>query len=310
MAQFNKSFSLENSRRSIGNERNNKRASLVKSNNNYKNVIVHFAKFISVCAIIWSVRKSPETNNSDVNETSIGNIISEHGLNIPHGRIIAEQEPNNNDTWKHDFVLTLKDEENEEDKELHSEDKNDPEYMEKLNRLCGSTSETWKQTVREMEEEFYIVTKDMDESWKNDMWNKEWAKYLRKVHAYITLDLNESSLSLNDKEHIVNIWLTWARKDFEFFLQYVTETWEDYDEELLQINRSGSNRSSNRSGSNRSSNRSGSYSSSNRSGSYSSNRSGSYSSNRSGSYSSSGDWENNLIKYFVLGFFKNCILKI
>ncbi|SPJ10415.1 Plasmodium exported protein (hyp11), unknown function [Plasmodium sp. DRC-Itaito] len=183
-------------------------------------------KILVVSLLIWKLSNSSDTKQLDIYSSIQKNILSYDMLIIRNERILAEQHDEN--AWRNDFTVFLNLKNIPEEQQLGEQQ--EPEYINELNDLCKRASGYWKNTISDMEEEYKELTKHMDQNWTKDMWNREWVKYLRRVYGHILSDINDPSLTLVDKEYIVNIWLTWTKKDFRFFLEYTKETWEDQEE--------------------------------------------------------------------------------
>ncbi|SOV20085.1 Plasmodium exported protein (hyp11), unknown function [Plasmodium sp. gorilla clade G2] len=183
-------------------------------------------KILVVSLLIWKLSNSNNTRQLSSFSAIEKNVLSYDMLIIRNERILAEQ--HDEDAWRNDFTVVLNVQNIPEEKQLGEQQ--EPEYINELNELCKKASEYWKNIINDMEEEYKELTKYLDENWSKDMWNREWVKYLRRVYGHILADINDPSLTLVDKEHIVNIWLTWTKKDFRFFLEYTKETWEDQEE--------------------------------------------------------------------------------
>ncbi|SOV84055.1 Plasmodium exported protein (hyp11), unknown function [Plasmodium sp.] len=183
-------------------------------------------KILVVSLSIWKLSNSDDIRQLDSFSATQKNILSHDMLIIRNQRILAEQHDEN--AWRNEFTVVLNVKNIPEDQQLGEQQ--EPEYINELNDLCKKATEYWKNIIKNMEEEYNEFTKYMDENWAKDIWSREWVKYLRRVYGHISADINDPSLTLVDKEYIVNIWLTWTKKDFQFFLEYTKETWEDHEE--------------------------------------------------------------------------------
>ncbi|SBT32436.1 Plasmodium exported protein, unknown function [Plasmodium ovale wallikeri] len=79
--------------------------------------------------------------------------------------------------------------------------------------------------IEEMESTYVEKTKNMDNKWTQNMWDKTWAKYLENVHMFISSKLNNESFSLRDKQKIIDTSLQWTKADFNIFLRHVNDRW-------------------------------------------------------------------------------------
>ncbi|EWC76610.1 hypothetical protein C923_02719 [Plasmodium falciparum UGT5.1] len=183
-------------------------------------------KILVVSLLIWKLSYSNDTRQLDSFSSIQKNFLSYDMLIIRNERILSEQHDEND--WRNEFSVVINLKNIPEEQQLGEQQ--EPEYIYELNDLCKRASEYWKNAISDMEEEYKELTKYMDQNWTKDMWNREWVKYLRRVYWHILSDINDPSLTLVDKEYIVNIWITWTRKDFRFFLEYTKESWEDQDE--------------------------------------------------------------------------------
>ncbi|SBT31931.1 Plasmodium exported protein, unknown function [Plasmodium ovale wallikeri] len=145
---------------------------------------------------------------------------------LRYERLLAQKDEK---IWKQRFIVTVgqgltttnsgQDEKGTSQKAISRRD------IEQLRILCRNTSKVWKDMIEEMESTYVEKTKNMDNKWTQNMWDKTWAKYLENVHMFISSKLNNESFSLRDKQKIIDTSLQWTKADFNIFLRHVNDRW-------------------------------------------------------------------------------------
>ncbi|GAB64552.1 hypothetical protein PCYB_021210 [Plasmodium cynomolgi strain B] len=101
---------------------------------------------------------------------------------------------------------------------------NDAEFLELFNRV----NTLWNETVENMVNEYitYTDSNHMEISWRDEMWNQRWYKYLESIHSDLNKFINDETLTYETREHIAEDLLYWANDDFKWFLNIVKEEWD------------------------------------------------------------------------------------
>ncbi|SBT00087.1 Plasmodium exported protein, unknown function [Plasmodium malariae] len=158
----------------------------------------------------------------------ISGITCQDRYRIRYKRIIAGKKE---EIWRKTFSIQLepassdKKNENCRKKKPLGQEKKNTQSVDKLAFLCRKITKAWKTTIVEMENTYKEKTKKMDKAWKQDMWTRKWSKYLENTHKLISSKLNSPDLSIRDKEKIAEIWIFWAKTDFNVFLNHVISEW-------------------------------------------------------------------------------------
>ncbi|CAA9986277.1 Plasmodium exported protein, unknown function [Plasmodium knowlesi strain H] len=97
-----------------------------------------------------------------------------------------------------------------------------------FDELFHKVNNNWNQTVENMVHQYVAYTDgyNMEVTWRDEMWNEGWYKYLESIHADLNKFLNDESLSLEARECVAEDLLYWANDDFNSFLNIVKEEWD------------------------------------------------------------------------------------
>ncbi|CAA9990619.1 conserved Plasmodium protein, unknown function [Plasmodium knowlesi strain H] len=172
---------------------------------------------IFVLFLVWKYNYSFAANSSMKSQMSAQNmpqVLAQQRF----GRIMAETHVNQ--PYKEDFSIGTKAEQNS----LYNTKSDDTNvYSDELKALFTKVSSIWKESIEDMEEEYYEKTQQVEKSWRENIWNNKWAKYLEHVHNTIQKKLNDLSNTPHDTEVDIAFMLSYVYKVFEMFIEEVIE---------------------------------------------------------------------------------------
>lgn len=134
-------------------------------------------------------------------------------------RVIAELEEH---PYKRDFVVGVKTKRN---KSAYYDQPNEETtgQSEELKELFSKVSNEWKEFVSDMEQEYNSKTDQMEDIWRDGIWNNKWSPYLQHVHSTINNKLHDTTNSPHITENKIGIILSYVYDVFQHFVDLVNE---------------------------------------------------------------------------------------
>ncbi|KJP90135.1 hypothetical protein AK88_00304 [Plasmodium fragile] len=173
---------------------------------------------IFVLLLVWKYNYSfgaTTPMNSQMDTPNMSQDLPQHGF----ARIMTETHVDQ--PYKEDFAIGTK----TKKKSLYNTVSNDTiEYSDELRGLCTKISSIWKESVEDMENEYNEKTQQVEKSWRENIWNNKWAKYLEHVHNTIQAKLNDLSNTPHDTEVDIAFMLSYV---YNVFLMFIEEVIED-----------------------------------------------------------------------------------
>ncbi|ANQ09488.1 Uncharacterized protein PCOAH_00037400 [Plasmodium coatneyi] len=173
---------------------------------------------IFVLLLVWKYNYSFDANTPMKSQMGTQNMSQDLLPKQRFERIMAETLVDQ--TYKEDFALGSKIKKNS----LYNTKVDDTSaYSDELKALCTKISTIWKESVEDMEKEYNEKTQQVEKSWRENIWNNKWAKYLEHVHNTIQKKLNDLGNTPHDTEVNIAFMLSYVVKVFEMFIEEVIE---------------------------------------------------------------------------------------
>ncbi|ANQ10146.1 Uncharacterized protein PCOAH_00047580 [Plasmodium coatneyi] len=97
---------------------------------------------------------------------------------------------------------------------------------ENLDELIGICEKEFEDILIDITDRFVEFTDDMNHCWCDEMWKTVWCKYVDSVYSSVIKNLNDPTLSLNEKKDIFKFLMEWCQEDFKYFLKFIKEEWD------------------------------------------------------------------------------------
>ncbi|SBT57854.1 conserved Plasmodium protein, unknown function [Plasmodium ovale wallikeri] len=168
---------------------------------------------ILVSLLIWNCHYSYDMNSFCKRNMSQG-LFGQR-----YERVIAELEEH---PYKRDFVVGVKTKKN---KSAYCNQSNEETtgQSEELKELYSKVSNEWKEFVSDMEQEYNSKTDQIEDIWRDGIWNNKWSPYLEHVHSTINNKLHDTTNSPHITENEIGIILSYVYDVFQHFVDLVNE---------------------------------------------------------------------------------------